>query len=778
MSKYRKVTALRNVYTTVLIFFAAAILICSWVFSRRGKNALIKEIRWIMIAAPCTMAAYAMALLMPSEHSARLMYAIYYTLSDWLLLRMMTYTQSYTRVFSEKKAVKYPLYGYMAIDGVLMLLNVMFDDLFIFNCGQMDDGSGTMFYAIAERGALYNFHRVFIYGMAALIVTAYIIKTVKSPAMYRRKYWFTLLSLLVIMAANVLYIVLDWEIDFSVLTYGLMAMAIYYFNVVYVPQGLVEGLLSSSIKNMDDAILCYDIDGNCVYANSVARVLFNVENGTTEKLEHYYEQWLDQKPLADVDDTSWKQNIEYPSGEKFYETQFKRLYDKNNGIVGSFFKIHDETEEVKKLEAERFRATHDRLTGIYNREHFYDKVKEAVSAAPEGTYCMVCSDIKDFKLINDIFGINMGDEILIKISDTIRRFAKEDTIFGRLSGDRFAVCMPKKRFDRELFARGIRDLGHIDGTDSYRVHIHVGVYDIVNKTIEPSVMCDRAYMAIKTIKASFTDTIASYDDGLRESSISEQKVTSGFSAALAEGQFCFYIQPQVAVNGKVLGGEALVRWIHPERGLIPPNEFIGIFERTGLICRLDMNTWELACKKLREWQDNGYADYHLSVNISPKDFYFTDIYKTFTELVERYKIDPSNLRLEITESAIMNDFKKQLVLIQRLREYGFYVEMDDFGSGYSSLNMLKDMVVDTLKVDMEFLRETDHHERSRTILKMVVALSKQLGMEVVTEGVETKEHVDFLTDIGCDIFQGYYFSKPVPVSVFEEKYLTGRVING
>ncbi len=767
---------MRNVYTTVLVFFAVSILVCSWGISRRGKNALIQEIRWIMIAAPCTMAAYGMALIMPTEHSASLMYAIYYTLSDWLLLRMMKYTQIYTRVFNERKVVKHLLYSYMAVDGVLMLLNTLIDNVYIFRCGLMDDGTGTMFYGIAERGALYNFHRLFIYAMAVLIIMPYVVKILKSPAMYRRKFLFTLISLLVIIAVNVLYLILKWKIDFSVLTYGLMAVAIYYFNVVYVPQGLVEGLLSSSIKNMDDAIICFDIDGSCVYANSVARTLFKLGD-SFEKMANYYAKWLGGRKINEVDDTLWKEHQSTPSGEKYYEAQFKRLYDQNNGIVGSFFKIHDETEEVKKLEAERFRATHDRLTGIYNREHFYDKVKETVRAADDGSYCMICSDIKDFKLVNDIFGINMGDEILINIANTLRRLSKDGAVYGRLSGDRFAVCMPKKRFDRELFSEEIRKVGRIDGTDSYRVHIHVGVYDIVDKNIEVSVMCDRAFMAIKTIKSSFTDTWANYDEGLRKSSISEQKVTSEFSAALAGGQFCFYIQPQISVKGKVLGGEALVRWIHPERGLIPPGEFIGIFERTGLICRLDMNTWELACQKLREWQDKGIADYHLSVNISPKDFYFTDVYKTFTELVERYGINPANLRLEITESAIMSDFKKQMVLIQRLREYGFYVEMDDFGSGYSSLNMLKDMVVDTLKVDMEFLRETDHHERSKTILKMVIALSKQLGMEVITEGVETKEHVDFLTDIGCDIFQGYYFSKPISVSDFEKKYLAGRMVN-
>lgn len=458
----------------------------------------------------------------------------------------------------------------------------------------------------------------------------------------------------------------------------------------------------------------------------------------------------------------------------YYEMQFKRLIDRDGLCVGCFFKFHDETEDVKKLEAERYRATRDRLTGIYNREYFYEKAAEAVRSAPAGEYCMVCADIKDFKLVNDIFGINKGDEILMYIANAMKRFANDGSVYGRLSGDRFALCMSRKRFSRELFSAEVRNLSQLLGVSTYKLHVHIGVYDIVDKDIEPSVMCDRAFMAIATIKSSFADMIAHYNDDIREATLEEQKVTSEFGSALNDGQFCFYLQPQVSVTGKVLGGEALVRWIHPERGLVPPGEFIPVLEKTGYICRLDMNTWELACRKLREWQDNGFTDYHISVNISPKDFYFADVYKTFTELVERYGIKPENLHLEITETAIMNDFKKQLVLIQRLREYGFCVEMDDFGSGYSSLNMLKDMCVDTLKVDMEFLRKTENSERARIILKMIISLSKQLGMEVITEGVETKEHVDFLTEIGTDIFQGYYFSKPMPVEEFEKRYISKK----
>lgn len=223
----------------------------------------------------------------------------------------------------------------------------------------------------------------------------------------------------------------------------------------------------------------------------------------------------------------------------------------------------------------------------------------------------------------------------------------------------------------------------------------------------------------------------------------------------------------------MIGAEALVRWQHPKRGLIFPGDFIEIFERTGLIYRLDRFVWELAVEKLAQWQKNGRDDLYISVNISTKDFCYMDVYKTITSLVEKYQIVPSTLKLEITETAIMTGTAGEIEIIEQFRKYGFEVEIDDFGSGYSSLNTLKDMDVDVLKIDMGFLRTTkpEHLERSMKILNMIISLSKMLGLSVITEGVETQEQVVKLSQMGCGIYQGYYFSKPIPVSEFEERYM-------
>lgn len=232
-----------------------------------------------------------------------------------------------------------------------------------------------------------------------------------------------------------------------------------------------------------------------------------------------------------------------------------------------------------------------------------------------------------------------------------------------------------------------------------------------------------------------------------------------------------YLQPQISAGtGKLHGAEALVRRIRADGTIIPPVEFIPIYEKSGLICQLDQYIWEQAAKKLGEWKERG-KQMCISVNISPKDFYYVDIYRVFQELVEKYDISPQNLNIEITETAIMSDIPNLRDELKKLQSLGFTVEIDDFGSGYSSLNTLKDIDVDVLKIDMGFLRETQNKDKSKIILNSVVQMAKEIGMPVITEGVETIEQVHMLTKMGCDTFQGYYFSKPITVAEFEKQYM-------
>ena len=269
----------------------------------------------------------------------------------------------------------------------------------------------------------------------------------------------------------------------------------------------------------------------------------------------------------------------------------------------------------------------------------------------------------------------------------------------------------------------------------------------------------------------YQKTVVYYDAQLLQRVVKEKNMAEEFENALKNRQFRMFLQPQMDVEGNVLGAEALARWQHPQKGLIFPADFLSVVEKTRLISRLDEYMWEQAAEKLRAWKEQGYENAHISVNISAKDFYYIDIYETLVQIVKKYEIDPSRMNLEISETELLSDAEPQIRELNRLQEFGFSVQIDDFGKGYSSLNMLQSIQANLLKVDMKLINDIPDPVKMKKILNSIFTMARALDMEVITESVETKEQVELLTELGCSVFQGYYFSRPMPVEEFEEKYL-------
>ena len=260
---------------------------------------------------------------------------------------------------------------------------------------------------------------------------------------------------------------------------------------------------------------------------------------------------------------------------------------------------------------------------------------------------------------------------------------------------------------------------------------------------------------------------AYYDKEIREKLLWNQNISSQLGEAIRTREVRPYLQPIADREGHIVGAEALARWIHPEHGFMSPALFIPVFEKNGMIAEVDKYIWRCACEILAQWKKEK-RNLFISVNISPKDFYFIDVITEIQNLVKEFHISPEFLRIEITETAMMNEAENRMQILENFRKAGFIVEMDDFGSGYSSLNMLKDMPVDVLKIDMKFLGKTGDKNRANTIVKNIIHLSEELGISALTEGVETKEQYEVLSLMGCSLFQGYYFSKPLPQEEFEK----------
>lgn len=435
--------------------------------------------------------------------------------------------------------------------------------------------------------------------------------------------------------------------------------------------------------------------------------------------------------------------------------------------LGSYLGTTRENAAVyAKLE---YRLNYDSLTKAYNRYGFYKNAQKLIKEHTDTEYCLILSDIKSFKLINEIYGENIADKILIDEVNIIRQKMKGNSVLGRLNGDIIAMVIPKEYLSEKEFSDMIKLLSDRYSNKNFRLHIYLGVYYIkdVNETIRQ--MVDKVSLVIMKSKGNMSNYILYYDENSYRNDIFKQQLIGEFETALNENQFCMYLQPQTDKDGNMLGAEALIRWNHPNMGLIMPGAFIECFEDAGLIYRLDNYIWEEAAKQLKIWKDSGY-NYYISVNISAKDFYHIDVYQTFKNLVSKYGIDTDKLHIEITETALSEDKQAAHKTIERLHDEGFIIEIDDFGSGYSSFNFLKDVCADVIKIDRVFLKKSSHEERGEQILRSIISLSHDIGMDVIAEGVENVDQLSMLAKMNCDWFQGYYFSKPITVGDFEEKY--------
>ncbi|MFA9464285.1 MAG: putative bifunctional diguanylate cyclase/phosphodiesterase [Velocimicrobium sp.] len=435
-----------------------------------------------------------------------------------------------------------------------------------------------------------------------------------------------------------------------------------------------------------------------------------------------------------------------------------------------------EREKNKKLQMElQFYQRFDAVSGLYNRVTFYSQTKTMLMENCEKRFVMLRMDIERFKVINELWGRAEGDHLLRYIGNMLRSAlcSKSNVTFGRTEADIFYICFlytEKAVNDMISYIEKILEEYKVD----FRIVPYFGLYIIVNHDMPINLMCDRTNLAIRTIKGNYMKRVAYYDDNLRKTMLWEQEIINQMGNALSNEEFQIYLQPKCDIqSGRPVGAEALVRWSHPERGVLSPADFIPIFEKNRFIIKLDFYVWEQTCMLLRRWIDEGKRPHPISVNVSRINLHNPKLCDILIELIETYQIPPSLLELEITESAYVDNQKRLVGVIENLQAYGFVVLMDDFGSGYSSLNMLKEAVVDILKLDLVFLTGDDKQNRGGNILASVMNMAGWLNLSVIAEGVETKEQAEFLRSIGCQVAQGYYYAKPMPIKDYETYLLQG-----
>ncbi len=438
------------------------------------------------------------------------------------------------------------------------------------------------------------------------------------------------------------------------------------------------------------------------------------------------------------------------------------------------------TENTKRVQTV---ALTDPLTGYANFSKFKADVSNILRENPDGEYFMVCVDMVGFRYINDAFGYDTGDQILINITKQIDNLLLDDELFARISGDKF-IILTKRDFsdtDHNMFIYQLTDrISTIQplAKSHIRLEVQMGIYKVQKDDIEHmsvNAMYDRSLVALYSIEHVDTG-VAVYDAEIHNEQITKRDIESKMHQALKDGEFRVYVQPKYRTsNGKLAAGEALIRWVDPKEGIVPPIKFIPLFEQNRFVHDIDLYVMEVVSRFLRMRLNEGLPVVPISLNISPVEITMPGFKESYISIKEKYDIPDKLIELEFTEGIFFENedlFKETIVDFQK---HGFTCSMDDFGSGYSSLNILKDLPVDTLKLDKLFFRESENTSRDRSIIRSVIAMARSLNIKTVAEGVETLDVVDFLKLVGCTLIQGYIYSKPLPLTEFEEKLNTENI---
>lgn len=526
-------------------------------------------------------------------------------------------------------------------------------------------------------------------------------------------------------------------------------------------------------KYVNDKSKILDLEGNII-GTTKSEILKNINEKCQGKFL-YWDNWrLYNVKYTNIKWTNWtlvsKCNIfknfqslivNFMTKLYFYIVIFMILWKLSNAKL---------IEQLKKL------AYYDSLSGIKNKEKFRKDSMYILKNYYQDNFYLVQLDVNKFKYINEMFGYAEGNKILIHISQVLNNNTNKYEICARMDNDHFILLIACSTEDELLnrLSKINKEICNLSTTNSskYKIVMSSGIYKINKKDDIKKIdlLIDRANIAAKSKKEKYEHSYSFFNEETRNRLYKEKRLEDNMNKALEKGEFIVYYQPKYSLNdvNEIEGAEALIRWNSPEFGFISPIDFVPLFEKNGFIVNIDMFVFEEVCKTLNKWINKGYTPVPISVNMSRVHLYRDNFIENITDLISKYNISPEFIELELTESVVFDNLNILIDIMKKIKEIGFLISMDDFGSGYSSLNLLKDLSFDILKLDRGFLIETTDTKRGKIIISKIVEMAKAIDIKVICEGVETYEQVEFLREIGCDKVQGYLFAKPMVLDEFEK----------
>ena len=693
---------------------------------------------------------YYLSIFFFEESVMRVLYSLYLASMALSSLCLFRYVTIYTNLTIKKKLFWILLTILVIIDAGIQMVNIFYplSASYIFN-------NYSNFSTIRPDGnVLFYIHLVLSYGLILSSLLLLIIKYKKSSSLYRFQYVYMIIFLLTIIIFNVFFITGVFEINVSTVIYCVFTFATTLYTYVYVPLYLENLTSTFMIEDIDYAFVLFDNKGNLISENYNSR------------------KWFDIPSLMEIEKFNKTNNNEFNFKCKDGLTRLfvvskneLKSKDKAHELIGIYFIARDVTLERMELARREYKANHDSLTGLYTENYFIELVQKKLINDNNTKYSIAIFEINHYNLCVNLFGTEVAKKLVKRFSEYLRNEIKDKTsIYGKYGDSKFLFFDTKDSIYKNCIDN--RDRFNELVYENYEININIGVYDIDDTNEDVNKMIDKADLALVEI-ANLRNRSKIYNSSITERIIRENNLICLFSSALENDDIDIYVQPQInCLNGKLVGGEALVRWTNDGK-MISPGEFLPLLIRQGLITKLDMHVWEKAIEFSKKLLDLGYPT-PISINITAQDLFAIDINEYINSLLKKYDLPSKFLNIEITESEVMVDLSYTIDVINKFKSSGLKVEMDDFGSAYSSLNSLKNIPVDLIKLDLKFLNSDGDEFKKNVIISIMVELTKKLDIPLIAEGVEEKKQLIYLNKLGCRYIQGYYYSKPMKKDDFLE----------
>lgn len=742
-----------------------ALLVCM-VIAKKSRKPIGNALSFLLAGLAIPVLGNLILILSTQRTISTVGYYIYFIGMDCAIYSLWYFTHVYCDMGKPKRGLNILVCTLFVADLIQYAMNPFLK--FSFTTEKILVENKLYFRLVPKLGQTY--HRIVCYGLFLAVLVVFVVKMIQSPKVYRDKYAVIVLSIIMTGAVESYYIFSRKPMDVSMIGFGLLGLLVYFFSIHFRSMKVLDRMLAGMASDMPDALFFFDKNGKCIWTNKPGRELIGVSKDNYDNVKDNLKYLFGDE--LDLESSGWFKRVTLGTGDEKQYTHLamRSTVDEKGKITGSYLSIRDITDDQREIIREMYRATHDYLTGLYTKEYLYENISKRLKDDHETDYMIGYIEVSNYKMINDVFGKEFAELTIKKIAGFITGNVSSKCLYGRLSDDAFGILFDKSKFNEYAVKTRLENYTIKDDNLEHKILMHFGIYDITPEDgIDVPLFFDSARLATTMIRDNYHDIIVYYDDKLRNEIIHNQLITNQLKNAIETRQIRPYLQPIVDSRGMLAGAEALVRWIHPDEGFMNPGMFIPVFERNGLIAEVDRHMWRCACEILANWKERGIEAF-ISINISPKDFYYMDVVTTLKSLVEEHGIDPVKLRVEITESVMISDSMDIIKTVDELRTSGFIVEMDDFGSGFSSLNLLKDMNIDVIKIDMEFLKDSERNMKSGIIIKNIINMSEELNIATLTEGVETAKQFEILYAMGCKLYQGYYFSKPVPLEDFEKQW--------